>query len=150
MENHILLLLEAEVLKDLLRYYQNPHSTMDGKEVGFITNEILFLNRFFAGTDLPIGHHDFQLMASTDKLHLYTIGNERSGKDIYQFSCTDSINDCRWAKTETETKHTIFNLVAMTMPNASANKLCKPCPRELDSKLFIYILILTNVHKNII
>ena len=94
---------------------------------------------------MPIGHRDFQLVASSDKLHLYTIGNDGSDKDIYQFSCKDSINDCRWAKTETETKHKIFNLVAMTIPNPLANKLCPPCPRELDSKLLIYIMIMTYV-----
>ena len=75
------------------------------------------------------------MVASTDKLYLYMIGNSKSGHrhEIYQFSCNGSINDCEWAKIETELAYGRYHGVAFPIPNALVNKLCHRVKVQVSS-----------------
>ena len=66
------------------------------------------------------------MVASADKQHLYMIGNWEYGHqhEIYRFSCNGNINDCEWAKIETELANGRFHFVAFPLPNAFVNKVC--------------------------
>ena len=66
------------------------------------------------------------MVASADKQYLYMIGNDVWGHEhaIYRFSCNGSINDCVWAKIETELAYGRRDHVAFPIPNALVNILC--------------------------
>ena len=75
------------------------------------------------------------MVASADKQYLYMIGNAKSGheQEIYRFSCNDSINDCEWAKIDTELAHGRSDHVAFPIPNALVNKLCHRVKAQVSS-----------------
>ena len=78
------------------------------------------------GPDLPVSVSHHQLVASTDKTCLYTIGNTGSnGKDIYKLSCAGVISDCLWTKADVQLKYGRFSPVAMYVPEALVSKLCQ-------------------------
>ena len=83
-------------------------------------------NVFILGVDLPVIMINHRIVASKDNENLYTIGNSwsPSNKDIYKFTCTNSITKCSWTKIETKLQYGRSSTVAMTIPNALANKLC--------------------------
>ena len=63
------------------------------------------------------------------------IGNDVWGHEhaIYRFSCNGSINDCEWAKIETELPHRRYDHVAFPIPNALVNKLCHRVKVQVSS-----------------
>ena len=69
------------------------------------------------------------MVASSDKQYLYVIGNYHyvvgHRHEIYKFSCNGNINDCEWAKIETELAYGRFHFVAFPIPNAFVYKVCK-------------------------
>ena len=75
------------------------------------------------------------MVASADKQYLYMIGNSDLGHrhEIYRFSCNDSINDCEWAKIDTELAHGRFYHVAFPIPNALVNKVCHQVKPQVSS-----------------
>ena len=76
-----------------------------------------------------------QMVASADKQHLYMIGNYEYGHrhEIYRFSCNGSINDCEWAKIDTELAHGRSDHVAFPIPNALVNKICHQVKTQVSS-----------------
>ena len=76
--------------------------------------------------DFPTAITDHKMVASTDNQFLYIIGNSRSNsRDIYKFSCPESIDDWKWTKIETRLKYGRYYAVAMRIPTALASKLSK-------------------------
>ena len=75
------------------------------------------------------------MVASADKQYLYMIGNDVWGHEhaIYRFSCNGSINDCEWAKIETELAHGRYDHVAFHIPNALVNKVCHRVKPQVSS-----------------
>ena len=75
------------------------------------------------------------MVASADKQYLYMIGNYVSGHrhEIYRFSCNGSINDCEWAKIDTELAYGRYQGVAFPIPNALVNKLCHQVKAQVSS-----------------
>ena len=63
------------------------------------------------------------------------IGNWEYGHqhEIYRFSCNGSINDCVWAKIETELAYGRRDHVAFPIPNALVNKLCHRVKVQVSS-----------------
>ena len=84
-------------------------------------------NVFIIGKDLPVDFVFHQIVASEDQTALYNIGNTDSSnnKDIYKFACTNSITHCSWTKIPTQLQYGRSRAVAMTIPYALAEKLCK-------------------------
>merc|ERR1712062_601127 len=76
--------------------------------------------------DLPAGITNHEIVASKDNKVLYTIGNSYSSddKDIYKFTCPNSITDCSWTKIPTQLQYGRYDTVAMTIPDTLAAKLC--------------------------
>ena len=97
---------------------------------------------FYLGVDLPLGFDSHEIVASNDKKALFAIGNavistDWNSRDIYKFSCTNSITHCSWTKISTKLQYGRWNTVAMRIPNALANKLC--CPEgwtRVDGKCY--------------
>ena len=83
-------------------------------------------NVFILGVDLPVNLLSHEIVASKDQSVLYTIGNgaTSNNKDIYKFACTNSITNCSWTKIPTQLQYGRYGTVAMSIPNALANKLC--------------------------
>ena len=81
---------------------------------------------FILGVNLPVGIENHEIVASKDNKVLYTIGNRYSSnnKDIYKFTCTNSITNCSWTKIPTQLQYGRSHTVAMTIPNSLAAKLC--------------------------
>ena len=80
-----------------------------------------------SGNDMPVSKSYFQMVSSADKKSLYAIGGasgKESGKEIYKFSCTGSINNCQWQKSNTALKYGRYSFVAIPIPNSLADKLC--------------------------
>ena len=80
---------------------------------------------FILGKDLPVPHVGHQMVSSSNKQALYTIGTY-GRKDIYRFSCNESITDCEWSKLENRLQHDRYFHVAFNIPDKLAKKLCKP------------------------
>ena len=78
---------------------------------------------------MPVTNFYFQMVSSADKKSLYAIGglgsNNDSPKEIYKFSCTGSINNCQWQKSDTTLKYGRHRFVAIPIPTFLADKLCK-------------------------
>jgi len=74
--------------------------------------------------DLPVGIENHEIVASKDNKVLYTIGKYSNNKDIYKFTCTNSITNCSWTKIPTQLQYGRHYSVAMTIPNSLAAKLC--------------------------
>ena len=111
---------------------------MDGKRVRILhmsylryihTHTRCYKFLFYIGVDFPIAIANHKIVASMDNQFLYTIGNSQSSnvnnRDIYKFSCLESINDCKWTKVETRLKYGRSFAAAMRIPKALAEKLCK-------------------------
>ena len=81
---------------------------------------------FILGVDLPVLIYGHEIVASKDNKVLYTIGNSYSSddKDIYKFTCTNSITNCSWTKVPTQLQYGRYYSVAMTIPDTLADKLC--------------------------
>ena len=97
---------------------------MDGRKVTFSDNrhDTIF---HILGADLPISIGGHQVMASSDKQALYTIGNTDSDfKDLYKYSCNGTINDCKWMEMDLKLKYGRYSTVVMQIPNELVNKLC--------------------------
>ena len=78
---------------------------------------------FNLGPNIPnIAYHN--MVVSTDKRLLYTLGGGSSGKNIYQFSCSGGITTCKWVKNAVQLKNARYAAVAFTIPDALAYKLC--------------------------
>ena len=79
----------------------------------------------FIGADLEVEIQGYEMVASPDKQFLFTIGNkdDKYDKDIYKFSCSESINDCKWTKWS-ELKYGREYPVAFPIPDDLVNKLC--------------------------
>ena len=88
------------------------------------------INVFILGVHLPVNLAEHEIVASEDNKYLYTIGNDYSSnnKDIFKFTCTNSIKNCSWTKILTKLQYGRELTVAMPIPNALANTLCsKEC-----------------------
>ena len=87
------------------------------------------------GVDIPSNGQmfNFVMVASSDKRAVYTIGDglhhweygTKQGDIIWKFSCSNGIEQCTWTEIPTKLKYGRLNTVAMTIPNALADKLCK-------------------------
>ena len=87
------------------------------------------MSLFLVGPNFPVRIAKHEMVASYNKELLYTIGNTYSSNrgEIYEFSCADSIDDCKWNKTATKLlNYGRYNTVAMPIhDNALIDKLCK-------------------------
>jgi len=72
--------------------------------------------------DSPVNLRYHEMVASEG--NLYTIGIRDYFKDIYKFSCTNSITNCSWTKIPTQLQYGREFTVALPIPSALANKLC--------------------------
>ena len=82
---------------------------------------------FILGVDLPVSYlSNSEMVASNDNKVLYTIGNGWSdlNKNIFKFSCTNSITNCSWTEIETKLQYGRGLTVAIPLPDSMANKLC--------------------------
>ena len=71
---------------------------------------------------------DAQMVASSEKDILYTIGNGFSSdlsNEIYKFSCSGGIETCEWSTMNFELKYGMFWTVAFLIPDDLAYKFCK-------------------------
>ena len=76
---------------------------------------------------MPLGHRYHNMVASPDKKSIYTVGalsRYGEGDNIYQLTCTDNINDCKWTLMETTLKSKRFRVLAFPITNDVANKIC--------------------------
>ena len=93
---------------------------------------------FILGVDLPVSYlSNFEIVATNDNKVLYTIGNGLSdlNKNIFKFSCTNSITNCSWTKIETKLQYDRYATVAIQLPDSMANKLCKGIVLTTESYL---------------
>ena len=83
-------------------------------------------NALILGVDLPIEGQINDIVASNGNKALYAIGNNlvSNKKDIFKFTCTNSIKNCSWSKIQTKLQYDRKYSVAMAIPDALANKLC--------------------------
>ena len=74
------------------------------------------------------------MVASSDKSKLYTIGNKEivrskkikaALKKIFQFSCPESMTNCKWTEIETKLKENRYFHVAFLISNELTQKICK-------------------------
>ena len=69
-----------------------------------------------------------QMVASSDKTKLYTIGNGEAAHDkkIFQFSCEDkSMTKCKWTEMQTKLKEGRIGHIAFPISNELTEKICK-------------------------
>ena len=83
------------------------------------------MSLFLVGPNFPVRIAKHEMVASYNKELLYTIGSNYNSNEIYEFSCADSIDDCKWNKTATKLRYGRYNTVAMPIyDNDLINKLC--------------------------
>ena len=84
---------------------------------------IIYTDIFILGPDSPNVLVDHQMVASSDKTKLYTIGNriEADNKKIFQFSCE---NGCVWKELTTKLKKGRMGAVAFPISNELTQKIC--------------------------
>lgn len=80
--------------------------------------------------DSPVPLYYHQMVASSDKTKLYTIGNHYYpswiNKKIFEFSCEDkSVTKCKWTEMVTKLKDDRFFHVAFPISNELTEKICK-------------------------
>ena len=80
---------------------------------------------FLVGPDFPVRIAKHEMVASYNKELLYTIGSNYNRNEIYEFSCADSIDYCKWRKMPNRLRYSRYHTVAMPIyDNALINKLC--------------------------
>ena len=101
-------------------------------------------NVFILGALLPFNVKNHEIVASEDNKYLYTIGNIESvsNKDIYKFTCKNSITNCSWTKIPTQLQFGRWKSVAMTIPDTLAAKLCNWATKNVWIHLPLKVLFL--------
>ena len=84
---------------------------------------IIYTDIFILGPDSPNVLVDHQMVASSDKTKLYTIGNKISAdnKRIFQLTCWPL---CVWKEMKTKLKEGRYGHVAIPISNELTKKIC--------------------------
>ena len=95
----------------------------------YMTKRVIYdKNDLILGADLPVNHAGHQMVASFDKQFLYDLvnGYHGDGKNIYKYSCSGTITNCRWTMIGTKAVQAKrYYSVAFPITNYLAKKLCK-------------------------
>jgi len=111
-----------------------PHIIVSGG-YGVKSTEILSKSSFGKGwqkgPEAPIELRYHQMVASSDKTKLYTIGNlsHDKNKKIFEFSCTEKCKNCpftkcKWTEMATKLKEGRFGAVAFPISDELTKKIC--------------------------
>ena len=90
-----------------------------------MVKKLIFAPVCILGTDLPISISGHQVVTSSDKQVLYTVGQTNLDfKYIFMHSCNGTLDNCKWETADVKLQYGRYSAVAMLMPDELINKLC--------------------------